>query len=297
MGRVMNKSVLMIMGGALVIALLVAMVVQSKLGSTKSKAATTEILVANKKLMTGEKIKEQDVRWQAWPEAALFKGVIKRSEQKDEKKLSIYDAPLRRSVEAGEPITSQAMIADVKGAKTFLAAALAPGMRAVSIAVKPETSVAGFLAPGDHVDVIVSHSPRLDGDLKKFSGDVVQRFASETVLSNVKVLAVDQEAKNQDREAKAVKTVTLEVTREGAEALALAESMGVLSLSLRRMGEKDGEIEKRPILTTDVTRSTVIRSVGQAKERRQTSSDTVRVYSGNTIQNIPVRSVAPEETP
>jgi pilus assembly protein CpaB len=285
----MNKSVLMIMGGALAVALLVAMVVQSRLGG-HDKSSGTEILVANKKLHMGEKIKPADVRWQSWPEAALFKGVIRRSEQKDEKKLSVYDAPLRRTVEAGEPVTEQSAISDAKGAKNFLAASIRPGLRAVSVAVRPETAVAGFVGPGDYVDVILSYQPKITGELQQYSADVVQNYASETILSNVRVLAVDQNVKGEDREAKTVKTVTLEVTRPGAETLYLAEKMGEISFSLRRMGDKDGEQEMKSSLTTDMSRSAVIRRVEKIRDKEKTSSDTVRVYSGTGIQNVPVRT-------
>src|SRR4051812_18387223 len=105
----MNKSVLMIMGGALVVAILVAMIVQSRLSSTPgaAPATMTEILVANKKLMAGEKIKIEDTRWQPWPDEALYVGVMRKSDQPDPTKLTIADAPLRHDVEAGEPITDQ----------------------------------------------------------------------------------------------------------------------------------------------------------------------------------------------
>jgi pilus assembly protein CpaB len=281
----------MIMGGALVVALLVALVVNSKL-SGHSASSSTEILVSNKRLLVGEKIQAADVRWQQWPEDAMFKGVIKRSDQKDETKLAIYDAPLRRVVEPGEPVTDQATISDLKNASNFLAATIAPGMRAASVAVKPETSVAGFLSPGDYVDVILSYSPKLSSDLQGYSADVVQEYASETILSNVKVLAVDQESKDQDRAAKTAKTITLEVTKSGAETLALAERMGEIILSLRRMGEVDSLNDKKPLLTTDVSKSLVMKRVTDAMERSRTDSGTVRVYSGTTIQNVPVRSGA-----
>jgi pilus assembly protein CpaB len=285
----MNKSILMIMGGALVVAIFVAMIVQSKLGGHQ-KAEGTEVLVAAKKLLIGEKAKKEDVRWQSWPEDAVFKGMIKRADQKDEEKLAVYDAPLRRSVEAGEPITEQAMIADVKGANNFLAASIGPGMRAMSVGVKPETSVAGFISPGDYVDVILSYSPKLSSDLQPYSNDVVQNYASETVLSNVKVLAVDQEAKDEGREAKTVKTVTLEVSKQGAEVLALATNMGDISLSLRHMGDKDSEKDTKSSLTTDISKSLVMKKVADIMEKEKTSSDTIRVYSGTSIQNVPVRA-------
>jgi pilus assembly protein CpaB len=286
----MNKNVLMIMGGALAVAILVALVVQSKLGGSSEPAKGVEILVATKKLLEGEKIKPDDVRWQSWPEDALFTGMIKRADQKDDTKLAVYDAPLRRTVEAGEPVTDQATISDAKGATNYLAASIAPGLRAVSVAVKPETAVSGFVGPGDYVDVILSYQPKLSGDMQLYSSNVVQNYASETILSNVRVLAVDQEVKNSEREAKTVKTVTLEVTKAGAETLYLAQTMGEISLSLRHMGDKDTDTDKKSSLTTDMSRSAVMKRVEKIKNEEKTSSDTVRVYSGSTIQNVPVRA-------
>ncbi len=117
----MNKTILMIMGGALLIAVLLAVVVQSKLGggSKQAQSKTTEILVAKRKLMTGDVLTAEDVKWQTWPDPSLFKGVIKKSDQADEKKLEIYDAPLRRNIENAEPVTRQAMVIDIKGGNNF----------------------------------------------------------------------------------------------------------------------------------------------------------------------------------
>ncbi len=287
----MNKSVLMIMGGALAVAVLVALVVQSKLSPKSSSGGpAVEILVANKKLLLGTRIKAEDVRWQAWPEAASFKGVIKKADQKDIKKLDVFDAPLRRDIESGEPLTRQAIIADVKGEGNFLAASIMPGMRAVSVPVKPDTGAGGFVSPGDRVDVILSYSAKLSRDASEVSGNIISRYASQTVLSNVRVLAVDQKSKS-EQEAKVAKTVTLEVTREGAEIVTLAKKMGDISLSLRRLGEKDKPQDMLTPITTDATTSEVIRKVNDLVQKSNTkTSNAVRVYSGNAVQNVPVRS-------
>jgi len=291
----MNKSVMMIMAGALVVAILVAMIVQAKLSPKKEKntaSASIEVLVSTKKLMTGERLKPENVRWQEWPEKAVFKGVYKRADQPDEKELAIYDVPLRRDIESGEPITSQALIPDVKGGGNFLAASISEGMRAVAVNVKANTAAGGFIAPGDHVDVLLAYSVKMDSDAKDAAGELVDRYASQTILNNVKVLAVDQSSKDEGREAKVAKTVTIEVTREGAEVIALADKMGELSLSLRRLGDKDTEISKVTPITTDATISEVSRKVNQMMERSKTGSETVRIYSGTAVQNVPVRAGA-----
>lgn len=295
----MNKSVLMIMGGAVVVAILVAVFVQAKLSPKAEKTAgtTTEILVANKKLLTGERIKAENVRWQAWPEGSTFKGIIKRSEQEDEKKLAVYDTPLRRDVEAGEPLTMQAIISDVKGSGNFLAASIGAGMRAVAISVKANTSVGGFISPGDRVDVILSYTARVDADDEQATQAIISKFASQTVLTNVKVLGVDQLSKGEGREAKVPKTVTIEVTREQAEIVALADKMGDLSLALRRLGEKDTAADLKTPLTTDATTSEVLLKVNKMMQNAKTNSGTIRVYNGAAVQNVPVRTLTPAVTP
>lgn len=290
----MNKSVLMIMGGAIVVALIVAMVVQMKLSPKTGGGPTVEILVANKKLPIGTRIKAGDVRWQAWPEAASFKGIIKKSDQKDLKKLDVYDVPLRRDIESGEPVTRQAIISDIKGGGNFLASTISPGMRAVSVPVKADTGAGGFLSPGDRVDVILSYTVKLNSAAAREIGrSVVSRNASQTVLSNVRVLGVDQKSKGDDAAAKVAKTVTLEVSREGAEIIALAVKMGTISLALRRLGEKDRPEDLVTPITTDATTTEVIRKLNDMVTKSTKRSDSVRVYSGTNVQNVPVR--APEQ--
>lgn len=292
----MNKSVLMIMGGALVVAITVALIVQAKL-SPKSRGGDApnmiEILVANKQLLVGDTLKETDVRWQQWPESGAYKGIIRKTADKKIEDLDVYQAPLRRVIESGEPITRQAMVPDVKGTNNFLSARISPGMRAVAISVKASTMVGGFMAPGDHVDVVLSYTPNLPDVPEEVSDQVVRRFASQTVLSNVRVLAVDQNAQDEDRPAKVAKTVTLEVTQEGAQIIALSDRMGDLSLALRRIGEKDGPKSVPVPLTTDATTSAVVQKLNELNRKSQNAGGTIRMYSGSQVVNMPVR-VAPE---
>src|SRR5690606_5750641 len=147
-----------------------ALIVQASVSPKQEEGpvASVEVLVANKKLLVGEVIKAEAVRWQAWPEDAVYRGLILRKDQPDDKKLSVYDTPLRRVVEAAEPVTTQAIIEDIKGKGNFLAASLAPSMRAVSISVKSDTGVGGFIVPGDNVDVILSYAPQVNNDLTSF---------------------------------------------------------------------------------------------------------------------------------
>ncbi|MFN7114801.1 MAG: Flp pilus assembly protein CpaB [Alphaproteobacteria bacterium] len=288
----MNKSVLMVMGGAMIVAITVALIVQSKLSPKGGAPApkTVEILVANKPILVGDTLKAADVRWQSWPENGVFKGVIRKTaERSDIDKLDVLRAPVRRAIESGEPVTRQALVPDVRVGNNFLSARISPGMRAVAIPVKASSMVGGFMAPGDHVDVILSYTPNLPNVEDEVSDEVVRRFASQTILSNVKVLAVDQNAKDEDRPAKVAKTVTLEVTQEGAQILALTDRMGELSLALRRIGEKDAPVSVAVPLTTDATTSAVVKKINELNRKTKNAGGTIRMYSGSQVVNVPVR--------
>jgi pilus assembly protein CpaB len=289
----MNKSVVMIMGGALAIAIVVAMIVQAKLAPKKEELAATtgvEVLVASRAISTGEIPKAADVHWESVPDKMVFTGMIKRKEQTDETTLEVYNKPLRRDIQSGEPVTTQALV-DSKGSGNFLSASLTPGMRAMGIPVKAETMAGGFVAPGDFVDVVLTFQLNVRGNAANYSAEMVQRFASETILSNVRVLAVDQDSKEGAHEAKVARTVTLEVDKEGAQVLAMASSMGQLTLSLRRLGEKDSQTDKSSPLTTDVTSSKTIKGIYNLMGK----SKSVRLYGGAAVENIPVRATAESE--
>lgn len=280
----MNKNVIFIMSGALAVAIVVAMLVQAKLGGKGGDVPMTEILVAAKSLNTGTTIKKEDIKWKSWPEGSVFKGAIVKSQQKDPEKLEVVGQVLRRGLNADEPITTSATVPSTKGGN-FMAASLQSGMRAMSIKATADNSVGGFASPGDRVDVILTYQVKMAKSLQNYAGAVVNRFASQTVLSNVRVMAVDQNAKEGDREAKVGKTVTLEVSKEGAEVLALAAKMGSLTLALRRIGDEADDLGSDR-LNTDVKLSDVMqRLVGM-----QGDVSHVRMYNGSNVQNIPVRS-------
>ncbi len=296
----MNRSVVMIMGGAVVVAIIVAMLVQMKI-SPKAPAekpvAGTEVLVAVKALEMGDNLKPEDVRWQSIPDNVVFSGMVKKKDQADEKKLDVYGKPLRRDIMSGEPITTQSLIMDAANGGSFLSATMTPGMRAVGIPVRAETSVGGFVTPGDYVDVILTYTVSLRGDAENYSDSTVQRYASETILSNVRVLAIDQTAKEGDRSARVSRTVTLEVTKSGAQVLAMSSSMGTLSLALRRVGEKDSARDAATPPSTDLQTSRVMQKIYRNMGDSKTVAGSVRVYNGSAVTNVPVRVPAdPKKT-
>jgi len=139
---------------------------------------------------------------------------------------------LRQGLRESDPfLTSQVVNPHSQG---FLAAVLKSGMRAMSIAVNPGGEVAGFVFPGDHVDVILSHAVN-----RKDDPELSDRHLSETVLVNVRVLALDQKSDDQTNDPKIAQLATLEVTPQQAERLALAAQLGTLSLSLRSLVLED----------------------------------------------------------
>jgi len=296
----MNKTSLMIMGGALLFSVIIALLVSKTLSPKHPEVITgTEVLVASKNLQAGENLKEEDVQWQSFPDNAIYGGMIKKKDQPDIQKLDVYGKPFRRDVLSGEPITTQALV-DSHGSGNYLAAALHPGMRAVAISVRPETTAGGFVSAGDYVDVILNFQVQIKGNAANYSDDTVQRFASETIMSNVHVLAVDQDSKDESHEAKSsARTVTLEVSKQGAEILSMTSSMGQLSLALRRLGEKDTGADENTPLTTDVSTSKVIQRIYQTEAAggngNKGAPTMVRVYSGGSVTNVPVRPTSQAE--
>lgn len=261
----MNKNVVVILIGAILTALVVAFSVQSMLSSDSGDGASNvelvKILVASEKLSEGEVIEASKVRWQDWPKSALIKGVYQYKEGIEIADMSLVGKPVRRAVELGEPVLSSIVLLESEG--NFLAANLKPGMLAYSIPVSASSSVGGFARPGDYVDVILTYDVRVDSKQQEEASSLIRRYASETILKGMRVMAVDQVAKEDERAAKVGKVVTLEVSPDGAEVLALALEMGDISLALRHLGAgvpaEDDMLDYAP--TTDVKISKTLQTL------------------------------------
>ena len=189
--------------------------------------ATVEVLVAKYDLTVGQVIGAADVGWQTWP-AASAGSFIKKTERPDAI-AQFVGAIVRAAVNGGEPIRdSKVVIAKGSG---FMAAILPHGMRAVSMDVSPDTEAGGFILPNDHVDVLLTHRDKV---AEKISG--VEKMISETILTNVRVLAIDQVLGEKDGQKVVIgKTATIELTPRQAETLALSRQLGSLSLALRSL--------------------------------------------------------------
>jgi pilus assembly protein CpaB len=197
---------------------------------TTPTAPAAEILVAARTLPAGSLLRPGDLDWQAWPEDGVSPAYVARSpaEPGEADPMAHFEgAVVRHGITAGEPITENRVVRP--GDRGFMAAILSPGMRAVSVPISATTGIAGFVFPGDRVDVILIHAIER-GDA---ASDRILR-ASETVLTNVRVLAVDQRVADQGNPVVA-KTATLEVTPKQAETITMLTEMGRLTLSLRSL--------------------------------------------------------------
>jgi pilus assembly protein CpaB len=192
------------------------------------------VLVAQRALPVGTIISADAVSFQDWPQE-LVKDAYFIDGEADMSKL--LGTVVRFPLTAGQPVTQGTLVAP--GDRGFLAAALGPGMRAVTIPVSAKTGVGGFVFPGDRVDLVLTQDVTGEGDALR---------TAETVLRNLRVLATDQATDSEVVDGKTVvhdfRTVTLEVTPRIAEKVAVAQKIGELSLSLRSIADNQGEFER-----------------------------------------------------
>lgn len=205
--------------------------------------AVTEVLVIARDVPAGSALSADDLRYEAWPKSAAAEKLVARRQGEDAK-AAFVGTIARRSLVEGEPLSPATTFRAEGGG--VLAGLLTPGRRAMSIAVTSPTGVSGFVSPGDRVDVVLVTDLRKVEEGQQSSGgegasNLMVRFGAETVLSDVRVLAIDQQiSRNRDGSAIQGKTATLEVTPKQAEILTVAGQLGALQLSLRPQ-QGDGE--------------------------------------------------------
>lgn len=187
----------------------------------------TQILVAKQNLPQGTLLQPGHLHWQTWPDAGVIDAYAVRNKRKLE---DFVGSVVRGGIAAGEPVTDTRVV--FPGERGFLAAVLEVGMRAVTVPIDATSGIAGFVFPGDRVDLILTHS------LERDSGKQ-QRKASETVLSSVRVLAIDQRTNDQVNKPDLGRTATLEVTAKQAEMIPIITELGKLSLALRSLESPD----------------------------------------------------------
>ena len=232
--------------GALVIAVVTAVMAKNMFagaGAEQAQAAPAvplgpKVLVAKKGLPVGTIIDAESLTYQPWPKELVQSAYyLEGSPDADISKL--LGTVVRYQVTAGQPLTRGALVGPKD--RGFLAAALGPGMRAVTVPVNLSAGVGGFVFPGDRVDLMLTQSVSGDGD-----GQALK--VSETIIRNIRVLATDQrvDSKGEDgkTEVKGFSSVTFEATPRIAEKIAVAQSMGTLSLSLRSIADNTAELER-----------------------------------------------------
>ena len=231
--------------GALVIAAVTAVMAKnmfSGAGAEKAVAAPVplgpKVLVAKRSLAVGTIIDPESIAYQPWPKELVQSAYyLDGAPDADIKKL--VGTVVRNPITAGQPLTRGALVGP--NDRGFLAAALGPGMRAITLPVNTIGGVAGFVFPGDRVDLVLTQS--IGG------GDGAGELkVSETITRNLRVLATDQRVDSKNAQGKTVvktfSNVTLEVTPRIAEKLVVAQTLGSLSLSLRSIADSTAELER-----------------------------------------------------
>jgi pilus assembly protein CpaB len=242
----MDVKKLVLLIGALVIAAVTAVMAKNMFtGASAPQASATpvvpagpEVLVATRALPVGTIIDAEALRYQPWPQGLVQSAYFIKG-TKGTNPSELLGTVVRHEVTAGQPITQGTLVKP--GERGFLAAALGPGMRAVTVAVSDTSGVAGFVFPGDRVDIMLTQEVKGGGE-----GDSLK--ASETIIRNIRVLATDQRTTAQNAEGKTevkdISTVTLEATPRIAEKIAVAQRVGELSLSLRSIADNSAELER-----------------------------------------------------
>ena len=231
--------------GALDIAVVTAVMAKNMFaGAGAPEAAASQvatgpkILVARKALPVGTIIDQESLTFQPWPKE-LVQNAYYQEGSPEADMTRLIGTVVRNPVTAGQPVTQGALVGP--NDRGFLAAALGPGMRAVTVPVSTTNGVAGFVFPGDRIDMVLTQEVAGGGD-----GPALK--VSETIVRNLRVLATDQRVDSKDEEGKTVvKTfsmVTLEATPRIAEKLTVAQSLGTLSLSLRSLADNTAELER-----------------------------------------------------
>lgn len=193
---------------------------------------TVEVLVAKTDIGIGHAVSAQDLTWQTWPAVSAGTNFIRQSNRPGAIE-ELTGAIARVPFAPGEPIR-EARLIKAKGSG-YLAAVLPTGKRAASTDINPEVGVSGFIMPNDHVDVVLT---RRDREAEKIAG--IEIHTAETILSNVRVLAIDQTVEEKAGQKVVVgKTATLELEPRQVERLTLARQQGVVSLALRSIVDTD----------------------------------------------------------
>ena len=306
--------IVLALGTAVIAAVLVRQFLASQTvppaATSTTQTGTQNVLVAAHDIVPGAVLTAEDIRWEPWPDTLIDERFVVQPPQVENQPAAgpdpqqdFLDRIARRSIMAGEPMTHEMVIK--QGDSSVTAANLAPGFRAITINVSPAQGVAGLILPNDRVDVIMNVAVR---DLTGLEGwkDVVLRYSSETIMHDVRVVAINQKLSHDPKEgvAEPGNLVTLEIKPEQAERLLVSQQLGTLSLTLRSMvpGLSDKDKQQQQTYTMDVRASralsslvaldleededslpkTTAEAVAMAKERAKRRTE-VKINRGGTI--------------
>lgn len=251
------------------------------------------VLVAKRNLSSGSFVQaEQDLDWQPLPEAVAKVDANQTGDKVETQKPdyqyegavnidSFNGAVVRRQIRAGEPILPSMIMRSGEGG--FMSAVLEPGKRAVSISVNPISGNAGFVSPGDRVDLLITYHMKLDGN------DGGNSIATETFIRNVRVLAVDQSLDNPENKAILAKTITVEVSPNEAEKISVAADMGKISLSLVSTAVVDASDKAESKIVKGASNSksyTMGGDVSNLMAEQGTATKKVRIIRGDRTETL-----------
>lgn len=234
--------------------------------TTTVQTGTINVLVAARDIVPGTVLTQDDLKWEPWPETAKQDRFIIQPVQVEgqaagkDPQQDFINMIARREIKTGEPMNHDMVIK--QGDSGVTAANLAKGMRAITINVTPPQGVAGLILPNDHVDVIENIAVR---DIVGLQGwrDVVLKYTAETIMRNVRVVAINQKLSHDAKEgvAEPGNLVTLEVTPDQAERLVVAEQLGTMRLTLRSLVPGLDDSKLGQTYTMDVRASRALASL------------------------------------
>ncbi len=272
------KKIVLLVGALMVAAVTAIMAKNMFAGASAPQAAAAtvpqgpKVLVAKKPLPVGTIIDASMIDWTPWPKDAIQPTYYQQG-QPDSNPAKMLGTVVRYPIAAGQPLTRGSIVGPED--RGFLAAALGPGMRAVTVPVNASTGLAGFVFPGDRIDVVLTQEV-------KGGGDGEPLHASETIVRNVRVLAADQRYTDKDEDGKTIiksaQNVTLEVTPRIAEKIAVAQSLGTLSLSLRAIADQSSDLA-RAVASGDIK---IPQGTNPAQERQLLTAFANRPMDNNT---------------
>lgn len=305
----MDRKKVILLVAALLIAAVTAIMARSMFSGAAAPVAAAamaapaetgpKVMVATRALPVGTIITAESFRYQPWPKELVedvyfIEGAAPGEGPDAVNSGELVGTVVRNAITAGQPITKGSLVKP--GDRGFLAAALGPGMRAVTVPVSALTGVAGFVFPGDRVDLVLTQNIAGPG------GPPLR--VSETVMRNLRVLATDQRSTNSVDEngntvVRAYKLVTMEATPVIAEKITVAQSLGTISLSLRSLADNAAELEQAlasgevniPENATAEEEQAIMRSVAQRPSAGKSTYTT-----GGDVSRFQ-RSSIPAQTP